>query len=64
MIVLRNFNAGLQRLMIIVKKAKQIFFASLPQGLCNTNLGKAKKTSIYPLNNYKTKQYGTSGNTL
>jgi hypothetical protein len=53
MIVLRNFNAGLQRLMIIAKKAKQLFYASL-----------AKKISIYPLNNYKTKQYGTSGNTL
>jgi hypothetical protein len=64
MIVLRNFNPGLQRLMIIVKKAKQLFYASLRQVLYDTNLGKEQKISIYPLNNYKTKQYGTSGNTL
>jgi hypothetical protein len=64
MIVLRNFNAGLQRLMIIVKKAKQLFYASLIQVSCIKKLDKKQKNTIYPLNNYKTKQYGTSGNTL
>jgi hypothetical protein len=50
MIVLRNFNAGLQRLMIIVKKAKQLFYATLALVSCETNLCAAEKLSIYPLN--------------
>ncbi len=51
MIVLRNFIAGLQRLMIIAKKAKQLF--TLPYVSLNTKHGKEtlnKKLGIYPLN--------------
>jgi hypothetical protein len=51
MIVLRNFIAGLQRLMIIAKKAKQLFM--LPHVSLYTNHNKEtwnKKLGIYPLN--------------